>query len=213
MENRTSARQLDEIYTLLHQRLSPRRIAHVLGVAHMALRLASRWGADLETTLLAALLHDIAKEHDHQALLSMFERHLREIHPEDEGFPGLWHAAAGEIVAREELGISSPEVCMAIRLHPTGREDMSLLEEIIFLSDFIEPSRRFSGVEELRLLSETDLRAAMDSAIVQKTDYVQSKGGPLHARAARLRVAALRRLSEREAPPEIGKGSGLPVGI
>ena len=41
---------------------------------------------------------------------------------------------------------------------------MTLLEKIIFLADYIEPSRDFPGVDTIRKLAEKDLNQAVLSA-------------------------------------------------
>lgn len=194
MQDRPTACQFDFIYTVLHQRLSPRRIYHTLGAAHMSLLLAHRWGCDPDCALTAALLHDIAKEQKHDEILSQIEQDLQVVmHPDDRHFPDIWHALAGEIVARKDLGISSPEVGVAIRLHPTGDGEMALLEKIIFLADYIEPTRSFDGVDDLRRLAWEDLDKAVDLAIVRKTGYLRENGRKLHGRSQRALNKAQRR--------------------
>ena len=203
MEHRISAHQLDQIYTLLQQRLSPRRVQHTLGAAQTAVRLAQRWGADPTEALVAALLHDIAKEHAHGDLECLIEKNSREITEDDRSHPGVWHAVAAEVIAREELGVTSPEIGLAIRIHPTGDAEMNLLEQIIFLSDYIEPTRVYNGVEELRRLAREDLNAAIDAAILHKTDYITRRGKTLHARSRRALESVHRRIRKKET---LGKG-------
>jgi predicted HD superfamily hydrolase involved in NAD metabolism len=73
----------------------------------------------------------------------------------------LWHAHVGAEVVRSELGIEDEEVLDAIRYHTSGRENMTLLEKIVCLADYIEPGRQFPGVEELRTAAEEDLDRAL----------------------------------------------------
>ena len=42
---------------------------------------------------------------------------------------------------------------------------MTLLEKIIYLADFIEPTRDFPGLDELRKLAYSDLNAAIALAL------------------------------------------------
>jgi len=204
MELRTTARRFDELYSLLLQRLSPRRVFHTLGTAHTAVGLAARHGADPLAALLAALLHDMAKEHDHAALLEKMEQHLRDLDPDDKDFPSIWHAIVGEILAREEFGVLSPEIGLAIRTHPTGDGEMNLLGQIIFLSDYIEPTRTYDGVKNLRRLARENLAAAIDAAILNKTEFIKKKGRRLHGRSLRALEAARRRAAH-DAPVVNGK--------
>ncbi len=194
MKEWITARRLDDLYDILNQRLSPKRVRHVLGVAETTVRLASLWGADLYEALVAALLHDIGKEEEREAQRARIERSSQGLNPEDRDFPGIWHAVSGEIIAREEFGVTSPPVLRAIRLHPTGDGEMSCLERIIFLSDYIEPTRTYDGVAELRRLARLDLEAAVDKAILKKTSSLLHQGKTLHARSRR----ALRAAEERK---------------
>ena len=73
--------------------------------------------------------------------------------------PSILHGLVGSIIAKEEMGICDEDILMAIRYHTTGRKNMSILEKIIYIADYIEPLRQFSGVEELRCLIEIDLDA------------------------------------------------------
>jgi nicotinate-nucleotide adenylyltransferase len=194
MRNWTTAARLDQVYTALGERLSPRRMLHVLGACHTAVTLAERWGGDPSAALAAALLHDIAKELD-------LKNHpgLSEMDAEDAAHPGVWHAALGASLAREEFGVDSPLVERAIRVHPTGDGEMSLLDRIVYLSDYIEPCRTHPGARRLRELARRDLAAAADHAILEKTDYVQGKGKTLHARSERARAATIARTRPRSA--------------
>ena len=64
-------------------------------------------------------------------------------------------AAAAHIFGENEA------VCSAVCWHTTGRANMTLLEKIIYIADYIEPNRDFIGVDELRKLAFTDLDAAV----------------------------------------------------
>ncbi|MFS8512340.1 MAG: bis(5'-nucleosyl)-tetraphosphatase (symmetrical) YqeK, partial [Planifilum fulgidum] len=77
---------------------------------------------------------------------------------------------------REELGVDDEEVLNAIRSHTTGRPGMSLLEKVVFLADYIEPGRSFSGVEEVRRLAREDLDRAILKALDNTIVYLVERG-------------------------------------
>lgn len=79
-------------------------------------------------------------------------------------------------MAREHFEIEDEEILSAIRWHTTGKENMSKLDKIIYLADMIEPSRDFSGVEELRNDSKDDLDKAMLNALTHTIKYLLEKG-------------------------------------
>ncbi|HNY26750.1 MAG TPA: bis(5'-nucleosyl)-tetraphosphatase (symmetrical) YqeK [Candidatus Sumerlaeota bacterium] len=171
--------RLDTITQALRERLSPYRLAHTWGVAHWALHLSKRWGADDSEVLTAVLFHDIAKEESLDRQRARIIEDLGAFPAEYEDQTSVWHALASAAVARREFGVPVPEVLRAISLHPTGTVGMSLLEKIVFLADYTDLTRHWAGVGELRDLARRDLQAAVDDAIFSKTAHVLQKGRPL----------------------------------
>ncbi len=184
MEHWITASRLDEIYDTLDQRLTAQRKMHVLGTCQAALVLATRWDVDPNQALAAMLLHDIAKQETKERLREIITSRSEWDEAEDIDFPAIWHAIAGAILARDEFNIPCEAVCEAIRLHPTGDGQMTLLEKIVFLADYTEPTRNFPGVQDLRRLAREDLDQALACAIEQKTMYVRQNNKKLHPRSA-----------------------------
>ena len=139
--------------------LTPERFAHSLGVRDMAVHLAKLYGADEKKAEIAGLLHDNAKNMD-----NIYERCL-DLEVELDEFemrnPALVHAKLGAETAKCEFGISDIEIISAIRWHTIGRENMSLLEKIIFVADLTEPGRNFPDVIEIRKIAEKDIDKAL----------------------------------------------------
>lgn len=156
-------------------RLSPRRMRHTLGCTETAARLARRWGAPQPAARMAGLLHDVTKELSIEDQLNLCKKHGIILNNVQKQVPSLLHALTGAKVAEAEFG-APPEVCSAIRWHTTGREDMALLEKIIWLSDLIEPSRKpFPGLDEIRNQAERDLNAALLSGMDRTIEYLLAK--------------------------------------
>ena len=63
-----------------------------------------------------------------------------------------------------------------IRMSPR----MTKLEKIIYLADYIEPSRRFPGVDELRRAVHTDLNEGLYRALLDSVKELQGYGSPVH---------------------------------
>ncbi|MFP4379624.1 MAG: bis(5'-nucleosyl)-tetraphosphatase (symmetrical) YqeK [Candidatus Sumerlaeia bacterium] len=179
--------RLDDIYDALNERLSDPRIMHVLGSGQAAVRLARRWDVDADDALTAALLHDIAKELKPSELRRLMDSSPEWATEEDGHYPSIWHAVAGAIIATREFGVSE-KVARAILYHPTGSPDMDRLAKVIFLADYIEPTRTWEGVAPMRRLAMEDLEEAVRSSVIKKTDHVQSKSKPLHPRSLRTRT-------------------------
>lgn len=150
---------IKEIETDLTNKLSKKRFIHTLGVVNSAMYLAKKYGANIEDAHLAALLHDCAKE---IPLLEM--RDLVADLPCDQDMlhsGALLHGLAGMVLANTQYGVTNPDILEAIRVHTTGKENMSKLDKIIFLADYIEPNRNFPGVNDIRLAAEQSLDAGV----------------------------------------------------
>ncbi len=150
--------------------LSEKRFEHSLNVAEEAVRLAEKFGADEEKAETAGLLHDILKDTpaDKQLkIISDFGIMMTDVELSAHRF---WHAVSGAIYVRTVLEIEDTEIFDAIRYHTTGRKDMSLLEKVIFIADFISKDRVYSGVEEMREAAYESL----DKAIVEGLSFTIS---------------------------------------
>ncbi len=137
-----------------------KRIPHIRGTEETAAALARRWGADEETARRAAILHDCTKYWTPAEHLTFCDQYGEPLTPLERSEEKLMHAKSGAAVAEHRFG-ASQEAASAIRYHTTGRGNMSLLEKIIYIADFIEPNRTFSGVESMREAAFRDLDAAV----------------------------------------------------
>lgn len=155
--------------------LKPNRVAHVAGCESEAVLLAGKWGEDPENAAEAAILHDITKKLllSEQLILCAEYGIINDV-AEAENVK-LLHAKTGAAVAKRLFNISD-EVYDAIRWHTTGKADMTLLEKIIYLADYIEPNRDFDGVDRLRELAYSDIDAAMALGLEMSLEDIRSYG-------------------------------------
>lgn len=161
--------------------LKPSRVPHVRGCAETARELARRFGEDAAEAEEAGILHDITKRLSTAEQLRLCEKYGILIDNSEREEPKLLHARTGAYFARECFGVSDP-VFDAIEWHTTGRVGMSRLEMIVYLADFIEPTRTFDGVETVRTLAETDLEKAMIAALTMSLEDVSRRGNVPHIR-------------------------------
>ena len=129
--------------------LKSKRVNHVIGCAETAVKLAHAHGADETVALRAGLLHDVTKALDGNDQLLLVEEYGIILDDFERRYPKLLHAKTGAAVAEHVFG-ESPEVVSAINWHTTGRADMTLMEKIIYIADYMEPNRSFPGVDTLR---------------------------------------------------------------
>jgi len=171
-----------ELYWLrpkAYKMLKPNRVAHVAGVESEAVRLAQFWGEDAENAAEAGILHDITKKLELNDQLILCEKYgIINDNVEKENVK-LLHAKTGAELARERFNISD-EVYNAIRWHTTGKPDMTLLEKIIYIADYIEPNRDFEGVDKLRELAYEDLDKAMELGLSMSLEDIRSYGWEPH---------------------------------
>jgi len=151
-----------EIKDRLHGYITGQRLIHSFGVVDTAVRLALRYGCDPVKAEVAALLHDIARDIPLIKMKRLVEDE-RGIRPDDVVMenPLLLHAYAGKVIACKDFGINDGEILEAIELHTTGGASMGLLSRIVFIADYIEPSRNFRGVKKARMLAEKNLDSTL----------------------------------------------------
>lgn len=159
--------------------LDEKRIPHVMGCEQAAVRLAERWGADTGLAAEAGILHDITKKIKGAEQLILCEKYgIITDNDEKENYK-LLHSKTGAAFAREQFGITD-EVYNAIFWHTTGRENMTLLEKIIYIADYIEPNRSFDGLDELRRLADENLDAAVVKGLRMSLEELSARGAKPH---------------------------------
>lgn len=163
--------------------LKPTRIAHVRGCEETAARLARRWGDDPENAAEAGILHDITKKLSTDEQLRLVEKYGIVLDDADIAAPQTLHALTGAWFSREHFGVPD-NIFSAIEWHTTGRAGMTTLEKIVYLADFIEPTRDFPGVERVRTSAFEDLDRAMIEALQMSMDVVVRRGAVPHPRSA-----------------------------
>ena len=165
----------EELEQVVVSLLKPNRVAHVLGCRDMAVELAKRWGADVTDAARAGLLHDITKAIDGPLQLTLCSEYGTMLNDFSRRYPKTLHALTGSLVAERIFG-EKEAVVNAIRHHTTGKADMSLLEKIIYIADYVEPNRTITGVDQLRHLAFTDLDAALREGLQMTVSYLNEQG-------------------------------------
>ena len=166
---------MEQLEPIVVRLLNPNRVRHVLGCRDTAVELAKRWGADETDAARAGMLHDITKALDGPLQLTVCQEYGKILDAFSRKYPKTLHALTGSLVAERIFG-ENPQVVAAIRNHTTGRADMSLLETIIYVADYMEPNRDFPGVEELRSLAYTDIYGALKLGLHMTLDHLARQG-------------------------------------
>lgn len=151
---------MEQLERVVISLLNPNRVRHVLGCRDTCVALAKRWGVDETDAARAGLLHDITKALDGPLQLTLCNSYGKILDDFSNKYPQIHHAFTGSLVAERIFG-ENERVVAAIASHTAGKPNMSPLEMIVYVADYMEPNRDFPGVERLRELAFTDLRGAV----------------------------------------------------
>ena len=177
----------EEILERLRKTLTVHRYHHTLGVADTAERLAAQYGVDPHRARLAGLLHDCAKSLPYGEMRRLVEDCVPDADEQELESEPVLHAPAGMVLAKRDYGVKDRSILQAIRRHTLGGPEMTPMDALIYVADFIEPGRKpFPGLEEVRTLAESDIFAAMRACARLTTDYVASRGHQSHPRTLAL---------------------------
>ena len=141
--------------------LSEKRYYHSMCVSRKAKELAEKYGADADKAETAGILHDIMKDTPQDEQLKLMARFGITLTDVERAAPKLWHAMLGAAYIENVLKIKDKEILDAIRYHTTGRADMTLLDKILFIADFISEDRDYEGVDKLREAASVSLEEVM----------------------------------------------------
>lgn len=160
--------------------LKHKRIPHVLGTEQEAIRLALRYGADVQKARVAALLHDCTKKLDMEEQLALCRQYGIRLDELEQRALKLLHAKTGAAIARDLFDVDD-EIYSAIYWHTTGHANMTLLEKIMYLADYIEPTRNFPGVNELRAACNESLDKGLRMGLEMTIQEMHDRGNPVHS--------------------------------
>lgn len=171
-------KQTQEIMTLrkaMAKALEEKRYEHTLGVAYTAASLAMCYGQDVYQAQVAGLLHDCAKNYTNEKRISICKKNGIPINAAEQKNPFLLHAKVGSFLAREKYGVNDKAILDAITYHTTGRPNMSILDKIIYIADYIEPGRRQApGLPEVRQLAFISLDDCLFRILKDTLDYLHA---------------------------------------
>lgn len=126
----------------LNKKLSAKRFEHSISVEYIAAALAMAYGIDVNIARYAGILHDCAKYLDNDTKLKKCLKHNIPISDFELENPELLHAKLSAYYAKKKYDITNEDILSSITYHTTGHPNMSTLEKIIFIADYIEPNRK-----------------------------------------------------------------------
>lgn len=172
--------QITELRKKVKKALDKDRYEHTKGVMYTAACLAMANGYSVSKAMIAGLLHDCAKCISTEEKIALCKEHHVMITQIEYDNPGLLHAKAGAILAEEKYQISDPEILHAITFHTTGTPNMSLLDKIIYVADYIEPNRdRAPHLEEIRKIAFFDINQCVAEILYDTLHFLEGKNGSI----------------------------------
>lgn len=170
----------EKMISRLKTKINEKRMEHSLGVEYTAACMAMVHGADVEKARIAGLLHDCAKGLPTKEKLEKARKHGLPVSKYEEKNPDMLHAKLGAFYARYKYDVMDEDILDAICYHTTGRPNMTLLEKIIFVADYIEPNRKtLKEMEEIRKEAFTDLDKCVVHILKNTLDYLENAVGDM----------------------------------
>lgn len=150
----------EEIVDKVKKNMDKKRFEHCVRVAQTSKKLAKLNNYDIDKAAFAGFIHDYAKQIPESRFIEVikknnFDTSLLKYNR------AIWHGIVGTYFIKEELNVIDPEILTAVKRHTTADIEMTTLDKIVFVADFIEPGRSFSGVEEARQVAFKNLDAGV----------------------------------------------------
>ncbi|WP_347284206.1 bis(5'-nucleosyl)-tetraphosphatase (symmetrical) YqeK [Lactobacillus taiwanensis] len=169
--NTYSSLTSDEIIAKEKSNMDEKRFKHCIGVSQTSRKLAKLNNYDPDKAALAGFIHDYAKQVAPERFIKVIKE--QNFDPDLLNYNrAIWHGVVGAYFIEKELKITDPEILMAIRRHTTADVEMTTLDKIVFVADFIEPGRDFSGVEEARKIAYANLDDGVGFELAHTLDFL-----------------------------------------
>lgn len=166
-----SALSLDEIIAKQKSMMNQTRFEHCIGVSQTSRKLARLNGYDEDKAALAGFIHDYAKQIPNEEFIKVIKE--ENFDPDLLNYNrAIWHGIVGTFFIKRDLKITDEEILTAIYRHTTADSEMTTLDKIVFVADFIEPHRSFPGVEVARKVAFNNLDAGVGFELAHTLDFL-----------------------------------------
>lgn len=161
----------DEIVAKEKNNMDVKRFEHCIGVSETSRKLAELNNYDPDKAALAGFIHDYAKQVPNEKFIEIiktkgFDQDLLNYNR------AIWHGIVGSYIIEQELKITDSEILTAIKRHTTADTEMTTLDKIVFVADFIEPHRIFPGVEQARKIAFENLDAGVGYELAHTLSFL-----------------------------------------
>ena len=171
-----------DLLAAVKKSLSQHRFEHVVRVEQAAVKLAQLNDVSVEEASIAALCHDYAKERSAEEFKAVIKR--ANLDPDLLNWGNfIWHGVVGAQIVHDELQITDQEILNAIVRHTVGAPEMTKLDQIIYVADFVEDGRDFPDAQIARSLAYADLKAAVTFETKHTLEYLLSSNRTIYPTA------------------------------
>ncbi|MDV7757091.1 bis(5'-nucleosyl)-tetraphosphatase (symmetrical) YqeK [Liquorilactobacillus mali] len=168
-----------ELLAKVKNSVSNKRYQHILGVEQAAVRIAKLNKFNIEKASIAALVHDYAKERSAEEFKKVItDKNLDADLLNWNNY--LWHGVVGAEIIKDELHIENEEILNAVRRHTVGAENMTILDKIVYVADYVENGRIFPDVNIARTLAYSNLDDAVAFETKHTLEYLISTNGVVY---------------------------------
>ena len=168
-----------ELLAKVKNSVSNKRYRHILGVEQAAVKIAKLNNFDIEKASIAALVHDYAKERSAEEFKQVIvDKNLDADLLNWNNY--LWHGVVGAEIIKDELHIENEEILNAVRRHTVGAENMTILDKIVYVADYVENGRVFPDVNIARTLAYSNLDDAVAFETKHTLEYLISTNGVVY---------------------------------
>lgn len=158
----------EELYNEVKKILSDNRFKHSESVVKRAVEYAKIYGVDIEIVKLAAMAHDIAKELTDEEVKKYIVKYNIKLDDIEKINKSLVHAKIGAYICKNKYGFTD-DIINAVRYHTTGRENMSMLEKIIYLADATEENRKYCPTQYINIIKDN-----IDNGMIEVSKWVMN---------------------------------------
>ena len=172
----------EQMVDKLRDMLDGERFEHSLGVEKTAVELARIHGLDEKKAAIAGLLHDSAKDVQHDPIGFCTQYGIQDCLPRYQDLPlPVLHAPVAGPLIEKEFDVKDPEIKEAIACHTSGKVGMNDFDKLVYLADYTEPMRgNDPKTQEVRRLSKINMDEALLKAMEYSIEHMRSKGRDIH---------------------------------
>lgn len=157
--------------TMIRCRMGEKRYRHSLSVAKLCREFASHNGVDPLKGYIAGVMHDVAKEMDHDQAKKLMKKYYPEhIHMARQ----IWHQWLSSYVCQKEFLIDDPEILKAIEDHTTASTSMTTLGKCLYCADKLDPLRGYDVQPGIDLCNK-DIDAGFAAQLQNFYDFSKEK--------------------------------------